>query len=138
MGMSALDVLNSLGEVGLQSRGKALTVSITENAAQASVDFAATGTAAAVGTTAGVSALRYGLFVISGLAAETISVTGLIGAAADIATGVLQVETTAGVKQVGSALANGTYYLRDFAVKNLVFTKSAGANNVTITAYLKA
>lgn len=91
--------------------------------------FSASGTAGAVGTTTQLSGYRMATLVIQGLAAETILVSPQVGTV--IGTGI-PVFTSAGVVQASTALVNGTYYLRDLAVDRLQFTKSAGADNVTI------
>lgn len=99
-------------------------------------DAAFSGTAAAMGTTGVVSAYSRGSFVISGLTGETISVTGLVGAALVATAAMRVIDLATGALTAASALGNGSYKLVDFAVRKLVFTKSAAVENATVTLSL--
>lgn len=98
-----------------------------------------TGTAAAVANPSPlISLYRGALMVISGLAAETIEVRGTVGNdGTPVETGPIQVQATDGTTSAAAALGNGTYYF-DILFEKLKITKSAGANDVTITIYLRS
>lgn len=71
-------------------------------------------------------------FVISGLAAETVSVTGIVHA--DVATAALRpIDLATGAVAAASALSNGSYLLKDLSYEAIVFTKSGAADNATIS-----
>lgn len=96
------------------------------------------GTAAAMGTTEVVSPYSRGTFKITGLTAETINLTGLIGAAAGIETAAIRViDLNTGAVTAASALGNGSYKLVDLAVRKLKFTKSAAVENASVTLTLE-
>jgi hypothetical protein len=92
--------------------------------------FTATGVAAAVGEARNLRGARNATLVISGLTVETIAVTSRVGAV--VGTGPPAV-VAAGTFSASAALTNGTFALRDLAVDALIFTKSAGAEAVTLT-----
>lgn len=94
-----------------------------------------TTTAAAALTINNIQAYKTGTVVISGLNTETIAVTGLNGQANAID---LSCKTSAGVLQAASALGNGTFHFEHIVTKDLVFTKSAAVDSVTIDVDLKA
>lgn len=90
----------------------------------------ATGTA--VGSIPGASAVTTINFVISGLAAETITVTGLIKAT--VFTSALRpVDLGTGALAAASALPNGSYILRDCVFDEFKFTKSGATDPAVIT-----
>lgn len=87
-------------------------------------------TEAALMTSGDVSHIHNGTFTISGLTAETVTLT----AVRDDVTGLdVQVEAIDGTKSSGAALGNGTYKLTDFSADVLIWTKSAAAEAVTLT-----
>lgn len=93
-----------------------------------------TGTAAAMGTTNVISAYSRGSFVISGLTAETVSVSGMIGATAAVQTAAIRVlDLATGALAGAGALGNGSYKLVDLSVRKLKFTKSAATESATVT-----
>ena len=73
------------------------------------------------------------IVVISGLTVETVDITGVSG------NGVSQALTqhTNGTAGAATTLGNGTFYLKDIVSNDLVFTKSAAAETVTIDVDLK-
>jgi len=104
-----------------------------------SADFSFTGTVAALGTTSVITNYSKGTFVISGLTGETISVTGLIGAAMTLETAAIRViDLNTGAVAAASVLGNGSYKLVDLAAHKLKFTKSAAVENATVTLTMKA
>lgn len=93
--------------------------------------FTATGTAAAVGELRNMRRAKLGAVVISGLATETITITSRINSVTALGPPHI---TSAGAAAASTTLGNGTYFLRDLGVDALIFTKSAGVDNVTINA----
>lgn len=103
------------------------------------IDFTFSGTVAALGLTSVISSFSKGTFTISGLATETISVTGMIGAAQTLETAAFRcIDVNTGALTASSALGNGTYRLVDLEVYKLKFAKSGAVDNATITLTLKA
>lgn len=92
-----------------------------------------TGTAAAILSITGTSGVDTVCFVISGLTAETISVTGTVRAS--VVTAKLRPFNlnTGTLEATDSDLGNGSYMLLDCNFESLVFTKSSTSENATIT-----
>ncbi len=104
-----------------------------------SVDYSFTGTVAALGTTGVISSYTKGTLVISGLTAETINLTALIGAAMTVETAALRIyDAATGALLVASALGNGSYRIIDLVAHKLKFTKSATVETAVVTLTLKA
>ncbi len=97
------------------------------------------GTAAAMSTTSGVISLfRAGVVIITGLTAETITLTGIVAVAQGV-TPVefnIQVQALDGTIQDGAGLGNGIYYF-DVLFEDLKVTKSAGSENAAVTLYFR-
>ena len=97
------------------------------------------GTAAAMSTTSGVVSLfRAGVVIITGLTAETITLTGIVAVAQGV-TPVefnIQVQALDGTIQDGAGLGNGVYYF-DVLFEDLKVTKSAGSENAAVTLYFR-
>lgn len=91
-----------------------------------------TSTAAAVGEVPGTSAVASIVFVISGLGAETIALTGRIRTTTYTAA-LRPINLNTGAVAAASALTNGEYQLINCNFEALKFTKSATSDNVTIS-----
>ena len=92
-----------------------------------------TTTAAAALTVNNTRTYSNAIVVISGLTTETGDITGL----SDGGTSQALTQYTNGTAGAAATLGNGTYYLKDLACADLVFTKSAAVESVTIDVDIK-
>lgn len=93
------------------------------------------GTPAQTGT---ITSYSKATFVISGLTAQTVSVTGFIGSAQTLETAAIRpIDLNTGALATASTLGNGSYTIANLCVHKLKFTVS-GAETPTVTLTLKA
>lgn len=91
-----------------------------------------TGVAAAVGEVPSTGQVQSFVFVISGLATETVSVTARVRTTTY--TGKLRPwNLNTGAAAAASDLGNGEYQIVDANFDSFKFTKSAGVDNVTVS-----
>lgn len=88
-------------------------------------------------TSGDISGYSHGIIVVTATA-ETIALTAYLDDAHTIETSAITVYTTAQVATVATALASGTYYIKDAAFKALHATKSANVNAATIQVVMKS
>src|SRR5882672_6888283 len=72
------------------------------------------------------------VFVISGLAAETVTVTGTVHAAV-VTGGIRPIDVTTRAAAAASALPNGSYLIDKLAYEKLTFTKSGATDPAVIS-----
>ena len=95
---------------------------------------------AAVGDFPQAAEYQHVVVVISGLATETISVTSAVNldsAALSFTAALRPFDLATGAVAAASTLGNGSYIFRDYGGGLLRFTKSAGADTVTIRIFAK-
>ncbi len=106
---------------------------------QKNVSYAFTSTAAAVGTTVDISQYVGCIIDISVLTAETIAITGFIGANQDVETdAIVPIDIQTGVLAAGgTALVIGTYIIpkEQFMYEKIKLTKSGGVSTSTTTLH---
>lgn len=96
-----------------------------------------TGTPAAMLTSAGVVSLfRGGAVIITGLTAERIKLEGIIDPSGVPVVYSVQVQALDGTISSADALNNGVYYF-DVLFEDMKVTKSAGAENASVTLYFR-
>lgn len=96
--------------------------------------------AAAIGDFIPASRYRSIAVTISGLATETINVTGALdtlltesgGTPTTYSAAVRPIDVNTGALAAASALGNGSYVFRDWPYGQMKFTKSAGVDSTTI------
>ena len=97
-----------------------------------------TGTAAALGRIT-LGSMKNVWFTITASGGETISVTAYLDSAESLETAALRpIDLNTGALNGATALATGSYQLKDICAYSLKFTKSAAVQTGTVNAYLKA
>lgn len=96
-----------------------------------------TSTAATLGELTNIEWVNNVVFKISGLATETVSISGLVDATVYTASTIRPIDLATGALTAASALGNGSYQLNNFALKSLKFTKSATTDPAVVTVFVK-